>query len=237
MQAVEAGSDTEDGSSAPGATQSLVRTATEQFLASTVPQGGAGAVLSSASVFGAREQRVLVDSLEADGLVDARLVQAMSSGLNISALTQIQAEVIPQLAGAGRDALVQSQTGSGKTLAYLVPLVQDLQRTPSSAPPTAVQPQHAQPSKLHTRHRLARSDGTRAIVLLPTRELAQQVFDVAVVLTKPYHWLVCRQLRGQCNTVHVPLAPPPSTAAIACRRQKLLTTTLWPFFCDGRLRC
>ena len=59
---------------------------------------------------------------------------------------------------------------------------QDLQKTPSSAAAGG--------------NRLERTDGCRAIVLLPTRELAQQVFDVAEVLTKPFHWLICGTLLG-----------------------------------------
>ncbi len=60
--------------------------------------------------------------------------------------TPVQAEAIPP-GLAGRDLLVQSCTGSGKTLAFGLPLLQ----------------------------RLAPRKGAQAIVLTPTRELAQQV--------------------------------------------------------------
>ena len=52
------------------------------------PQGGSGADLESTGVFGA--ERVLVGSLETSGLVDPKLVNAMITGLKISALTSIQ---------------------------------------------------------------------------------------------------------------------------------------------------
>jgi ATP-dependent RNA helicase DDX31/DBP7 len=55
---------------------------------------------------------------------------------------------------AGQDALVRSPTGSGKTLAYLAPMVHCLSEQ--------------QP-------RINRADGTYAVVLVPTRELAVQV--------------------------------------------------------------
>jgi superfamily II DNA/RNA helicase len=66
---------------------------------------------------------------------------------------QVQKQSIPVLL-AGQDALVRSPTGSGKTLAYLAPMVHSLSEQ--------------QP-------RINRADGTYAVVLVPTRELAVQV--------------------------------------------------------------
>lgn len=60
---------------------------------------------------------------------------------------------------APRDVLIQAQTGSGKTLAYLLPLVQALLPL----------------SKLSY---IDRSIGTLAIIMAPTRELAQQISKV-----------------------------------------------------------
>jgi ATP-dependent RNA helicase RhlE len=66
--------------------------------------------------------------------------------------TPIQAEAIPA-ALAGRDLLASASTGSGKTAAFLLPILQRLLAGP-----------------------LGR---TRALVLTPTRELAQQIADDA----------------------------------------------------------
>ena len=77
-----------------------------------------------------------------------------------TAPTPIQMAAIPA-ALAGRDVLGAAQTGSGKTLAYALPLLQRAEETPSTHP------------------RL-----TRALVLVPTRELAAQVGDELVALTK-----------------------------------------------------
>lgn len=77
-------------------------------------------------------------------------------------LTEIQRCVIPH-ALAGRDILGASKTGSGKTLAYLVPLIE----------------------KLH-RNKWTVYDGLGALVLVPTRELALQVFEVLRHLSS-YH--------------------------------------------------
>ncbi|PCH61379.1 MAG: RNA helicase [SAR86 cluster bacterium] len=63
--------------------------------------------------------------------------------------TEVQAKAIPP-ALEGADLMVSSQTGSGKTAAFLLPLLDRFQRNP--APNTS----------------------TRALILLPTRELALQ---------------------------------------------------------------
>jgi superfamily II DNA/RNA helicase len=76
---------------------------------------------------------------------------------------QVQKHSIPVLI-SGRDALVRSPTGSGKTLAYLAPMVHSL---------AARQP------------KISRADGTFAVVLVPTRELAVQVRDAGCITPPP----------------------------------------------------
>jgi ATP-dependent RNA helicase RhlE len=71
--------------------------------------------------------------------------------------TPIQAEAIPA-ALAGRDVLASASTGSGKTAAFLLPILQRLLERPRGA--------------------------TRALVITPTRELAQQIADDAHDLAK-----------------------------------------------------
>ena len=83
--------------------------------------------------------------------LSAALQQKLAAAQFIT-LTPIQAGAIaPAL--EGRDVIGTSQTGSGKTLAFLIPIVEMLQHETSH----------------ETRHH------TRALVLLPTRELAMQV--------------------------------------------------------------
>jgi superfamily II DNA/RNA helicase len=86
------------------------------------------------------------------GLVPA-LAQAAAE-LGFTAPTPIQQAAIPAVL-QGRDVLATAQTGSGKTAAYVLPLLQRLQGAP-----------------LHTPRRV------RALVLVPTRELAAQVGEV-----------------------------------------------------------
>ncbi|HQK86648.1 MAG TPA: DEAD/DEAH box helicase, partial [Acidobacteriota bacterium] len=65
-----------------------------------------------------------------------------------TALTPVQSRAIPYVM-AGRDVMVQSKTGSGKTAAFVLPIL------------ARIKPDLAAP---------------QALVLVPTRELAQQVF-------------------------------------------------------------
>lgn len=78
------------------------------------------------------------------------LAQA-AAGRGYAVPTPVQREAIPAVL-AGRDVLASAQTGSGKTAAYALPLLQGL---------------------LDRRHEKTRHPG--ALVLVPTRELAQQV--------------------------------------------------------------
>ncbi|NJD10541.1 MAG: DEAD/DEAH box helicase [Gemmatimonadetes bacterium] len=85
-----------------------------------------------------------------DGLgLDARLLRALAD-LEFTDPTQVQRDTIP-LALGGRDVLAMAVTGSGKTAAFLLPLMQRLAEKPRGT--------------------------TRALVLVPTRELAAQVLD------------------------------------------------------------
>lgn len=78
--------------------------------------------------------------------------------------TPVQSAVVPA-ALSGRDVLVSAPTGSGKTAAYAIPIVQHLCRA-----------------------RRTEVSGVRAVVLVPTRELAHQVATVLKML--------CRYLDG-----------------------------------------
>jgi len=88
--------------------------------------------------------------------LDPRLVRALAAG-DIREPFAIQARALPD-ALAGRDVLGRAQTGSGKTLAFGLPLLTRL--TGGTSQPKA----------------------PRGLVLVPTRELAQQVADVLAPL-------------------------------------------------------
>ncbi|KAK4697699.1 ATP-dependent RNA helicase DDX56/DBP9, partial [Lecanoromycetidae sp. Uapishka_2] len=87
--------------------------------------------------------------------LETRLLQAIAKA-NFSCPTPIQAKSIP-LALEGRDILARSKTGSGKTAAYILPILQ---------------------SVLQRKIGDKRTKATIALILVPTRELAQQVSRV-----------------------------------------------------------
>src|SRR5579883_2448870 len=79
---------------------------------------------------------------------------AALAAMAIATPTPIQAAALPELL-AGRDLIGQARTGSGKTLAFAIPMVEK------------VDPQVR---------------AVQALVLVPTRELAQQVGEVVETL-------------------------------------------------------
>ena len=90
-------------------------------------------------------------------LLDARLLRALAK-LGYGSPTPVQRESIEHsLGGNARDILARARTGSGKTLAYALPVVQKILLAKSTLPKSS---EHYA--------------GTRALVLVPTRELAEQ---------------------------------------------------------------
>lgn len=76
----------------------------------------------------------------------------------ITEATPIQREIIPAIF-EGRDVIAQSETGSGKTLSFALPLIEQTNR----------------------------SDGTIALILAPTRELAVQIANEFVKFSQGKH--------------------------------------------------
>eukprot|EP00947_MAST-08B_sp_MAST-8B-sp1_P004808 g4808.t1 len=113
-------------------------------------------------------------SLGLDERLEAHLVDKEGTGLGLSNPTQVQRKAIPAIL-AGQDIMVKSETGSGKTLSYLLPVLQGLLEEPN---------------------RVARAGGTRAIVILPTRELANQVLSVLAKLVRRFPYVVAGNVTG-----------------------------------------
>lgn len=87
------------------------------------------------------------------------LLRSLAS-LSFPVPTPIQATLIPLALSSSRDILARARTGSGKTLAYSIPILQGIlarrERNQDGRPAGA-------------------PGGTRALILVPTRELAEQV--------------------------------------------------------------
>jgi len=99
--------------------------------------------------------------------LDAKLLRAVADQ-GYETMTPIQAKAIP-IVLAGRDVMGAAQTGTGKTAAFSIPLLQKMLR-------------HENASMSPARHPV------RALVLAPTRELADQV--AASVKTYAKHTLL-----------------------------------------------
>ena len=141
----------------------------------------------------------------------AELVQAVSD-LGYSQPTPVQARAIPLALPADdsehhgyNDLMVSSQTGSGKTAAFLLPVLHtlirqqaeavakeraDYERACAEAATKGVAPPKRSKRKDPTNPRNFKAAAPGALVLCPTRELAQQVAHDAIDLVRH-----CRGLR------------------------------------------
>ncbi|GAA5879640.1 hypothetical protein JCM16303_004113, partial [Sporobolomyces ruberrimus] len=86
------------------------------------------------------------------------LLRSLSS-LSFPVPTPIQSTLIPLALSSSRDILARARTGSGKTLAYSIPILQGILQRRSQGQSTGE----------------SGGAGTRALILVPTRELAEQV--------------------------------------------------------------
>jgi ATP-dependent RNA helicase DDX27 len=101
------------------------------------------------------------------------ILKAISQILKFPQPTNIQREVIP-VGIAGKDVLASAATGSGKTAAFLLPLIERV----------LVSPYVANRRKDRDTGRVSGGRAvTRAIVMLPTRELAVQCWSMLKALT------------------------------------------------------
>ena len=91
-------------------------------------------------------------------VLDNRILGALAA-LSFTHPTPVQAAAIP-LALDGKDILARARTGSGKTLAYIIPIVHRIIKAKAALAGGLTDPD------LHA---------IRALVLVPTRELSEQV--------------------------------------------------------------
>ncbi|KAK4396816.1 DEAD-box ATP-dependent RNA helicase 17 [Sesamum angolense] len=105
------------------------------------------------------------------------LCDQLKERLGFEVPTQVQAQAIPVVL-SGRHVLVNAATGTGKTVAYLAPIIHLLQNYDK---------------------RIQRSDGTFALVLVPTRELCMQVYEILQKLLHRFHWIVPGYIMGGEN--------------------------------------
>lgn len=98
--------------------------------------------------------------------INPKLIDHLTNFMHLNKPTRIQSLAIPYILNE-RDVLLQSETGSGKTLAYLIPIVNELSMQLN-----------------------ARDDGTKALIISPTRELTIQIHQVLQILLRKIPFIV-----------------------------------------------
>ncbi|CAI5760195.1 unnamed protein product [Candida verbasci] len=111
----------------------------------------------------------IIDTNSFNGLgLNEKLSSHLTEHLKFKYPTKVQKLVLPKLLNSIVDLFVKAQTGSGKTLAFLLPIL----------------------NQLMIEDRLNRESGLFAMILTPTRELANQIYHVLESLTRCYHHIV-----------------------------------------------
>lgn len=94
--------------------------------------------------------------------IHPHLISCLANKLNINKMTSVQSKSIPLIMDKF-DCLIKSVTGSGKTLAYVIPIIQRIQE---KVP------------------KITRNDGIFALIIVPTRELVMQCYNILESLCK-----------------------------------------------------
>ena len=101
--------------------------------------------------------------------INKKLLEYLSEHLRLKTPTKVQRLVIPRILAEMRDVFIKAQTGSGKTYSFLLPIYQSLMMEESN---------------------LDRTSGLFALILVPTRELAKQIYGVMELLSRCCHRIV-----------------------------------------------
>ena len=96
------------------------------------------------------------------GLVSPKVIDTIVNRMNIHTMTDVQRLTINECLD-GADVIAQAKTGTGKTLAFLMPIVQRILRDPNL---------ERRSSGYDSR---ASAGDIRAVIISPTRELAEQI--------------------------------------------------------------
>ncbi|KAB8238302.1 hypothetical protein ETB97_010871 [Aspergillus alliaceus] len=101
------------------------------------------------------------------GLVDPIIIRTITKNMGIKTMTDVQSMTIQETL-KGNDMLAQAKTGTGKTIAFLLPVLQNILNDPTV--------------DRRNRRGGATSADIRAIIISPTRELAEQIATEAAKL-------------------------------------------------------
>lgn len=122
-------------------------------------QQAAQAEHEAPSAAGAPPQISKFQELADYGLVSPKVISTIVNKMGIHTMTDVQRLTINECLD-GADVIAQAKTGTGKTIAFLMPIIQRILRDPNL--------------EARTRNR-ASPDDIRALIISPTRELAEQI--------------------------------------------------------------
>ncbi|PYH97538.1 DEAD-domain-containing protein [Aspergillus ellipticus CBS 707.79] len=148
---------------------------------------------SSAQPTEAKPEPEQFADLGAQGILDPSIVRVITNKMNIKTMTEVQSKTLREALN-GEDVLAQAKTGTGKTLAFLVPIIQNILHSKDL--------NIAKQSASRVR-RQASSTDIRAIVISPTRELAEQIAVEAKRLTMDSGLVVQTAVGGTNKREHL----------------------------------
>jgi len=102
--------------------------------------------------------------LEAQGMIHPDIIRTVTRNMGLETMTEVQQATIHE-ALKGTDIVAQAKTGTGKTLAFLLPVLQNI---------VTVDPELLQRNNRRRGPRTT-ADDIRALIISPTRELAEQI--------------------------------------------------------------
>ncbi|GAB0490927.1 hypothetical protein MMPV_002168 [Pyropia vietnamensis] len=165
-----------------------------------------GTVSGSTSVLGVANAPGFFGAAGFGALGVSPVMTATLAAAGITRPTAVQSRGIPAIAG-GVHVVLGAATGSGKTLAYLVPIVEALKAEETLSAEAAVAAAAAEVAgaagglSAGAAGAMRAPRRPRALVLAPTRELAEQVLAVAKSLAHGVKFRVVGAIGGGGNTL------------------------------------
>lgn len=146
-------------------------------------QNAVAADLGAEDISHVEREYTTFSELGEHGVVDQRIINNLKKR-GIDTMTDVQRMTINECLD-GTDVVAQARTGTGKTLAFLMPIVQRMLRDPEieSQRPTI--------------------GDTRALIISPTRELAEQIADEARKLVHGTRLQVQTAVGGTQKSYHL----------------------------------
>ncbi|KAI9737537.1 MAG: hypothetical protein M1834_009692 [Cirrosporium novae-zelandiae] len=130
------------------------------------------------------------EELGTRGLVNRTVVRTLTDTMKLDQMTEVQSLTINETL-KGLDVIAQAKTGTGKTLAFLIPVLQNIMEDPNLQRRARYGPPRTSASDI------------RALIISPTRELAEQIAAEARRLTKGTSVVVQTGVGGTQKRAHL----------------------------------